>query len=331
VSIVTVATFAAAGGELGSLQQKMQYAETLAASGLLPAQYRKNPANVLFAVEYGESLGLSPIQAIQGIHVIDGKPSASASLISSLVRRAGHRIRVESTPTSARAEIVRFDDPDFTFVAEWSLERAGVAGLTSKAVWKQYPAAMLKARAISEVARDACPEALAGINYTPEELGAPVDGSGAISARQVVPSPAQVVLAEAIADEVAAAAAGDGDPDRTADLSGEAIVDAVIVNPPAGPVSLEALWAQAQDPEQDPDGLRSLYREASAAGLLGELVEVDGVLVPFQQALVDLVQRLATPAPRPPVKKAAAKKKAAAAPVDEAPAADASAEGEVPA
>lgn len=156
------------------LGDRMTYAKALAAASLLPPAYRNQPANVLLAMEYGDALGLSPIAAIQGVNVIDGKPSASASLIGALVRRAGHRLRVETTPdgASARATIIRSDDPEFTFTAVWTMERAQAAGLTGKGAWKTYPSAMLKARAITEVARDACPEALSGVQYTAEELGA---------------------------------------------------------------------------------------------------------------------------------------------------------------
>ena len=46
------------------------------------------------------------------------------------------------------------------------------AGLLGKGVWKQYPQAMLRARAISALCRVLCPDAIRGV-YTPEELGAP--------------------------------------------------------------------------------------------------------------------------------------------------------------
>jgi hypothetical protein len=161
-----------------SLPEKMQYAKALAESGMLPNQYRKQPANLLYALEYAESLGLHPMAAITGIHVIEGKPSASAALISALVRRAGHKLRVRGTDTEAVAQIVRADDPDYTFEVRWTMARAEQAGLARKQVWKNYPAAMLKARAITEVARDACEEALSGMHYTPEELGANVDADG---------------------------------------------------------------------------------------------------------------------------------------------------------
>ncbi|MFE7316436.1 hypothetical protein ACFU7T_25590 [Streptomyces sp. NPDC057555] len=161
-----------------SVESKLDYCKAFAASGLLPRQFRGQPANLLYAVEYAESLGLHPMVAITGVHVIEGKPSASSALISALVRRAGHRLRIKGDATAAVAQIIRTDDPDWTFEVRFTIEDARRAGLLGKDVWKKYPAAMLKARALSSVARDACEEALFGIHYTPEELGAIVDQEG---------------------------------------------------------------------------------------------------------------------------------------------------------
>jgi hypothetical protein len=174
-----------------SLSSKLTYAKAMAESALLPQQYRGKPANMLWAMEYAEMLGLAPMAAVTGIHVIEGRPTASAALISALVRRAGHRLRVSGSDQKATAEIVRADDPDYTFRSEWTIERAKQANLTGKDVWKKYPAAMLKARAITEVARDACEEALSGMRYTPEELGAEVDEEGAptTTVEQIQPEP----------------------------------------------------------------------------------------------------------------------------------------------
>ncbi|MGD3112528.1 hypothetical protein [Streptomyces sp. YGL11-2] len=161
-----------------SVESKLDYCRAFAASGLLPRQFRGQPANLLYAVEYTESLGLHPMVAITGVHVIEGKPSASSALISALVRRAGHRLRIKGDATAAVAQVIRTDDPDWTFEVRFTVEDARRAGLLGKDVWKKYPAAMLKARALSAVARDACEEALFGIHYTPEELGAVVDQEG---------------------------------------------------------------------------------------------------------------------------------------------------------
>jgi hypothetical protein len=202
------------------LSERMEYAKALAQANLLPDEFRRQPANVLYAIEYGRALNISPIAAFTGIHVIEGKPSASSGLISALVRRAGHRLRVRMTGTvaggdiTAVCEIVRSDDPDFTFAATWDLQRALRSGLidalnideqgrtvlrarTKKGLpssWEKFPEAMLKARAITEAAREACEEALSGLHYTAEELGAQVDGDEQVIVQgEVVETPAPVV------------------------------------------------------------------------------------------------------------------------------------------
>lgn len=159
-----------------ALTAKIEYARFLAKSGLLPPSYRDKPENILFATEYGELLGLPAMAAITSIHVIEGKPAVSSGLMSALVRRAGHRLRVMGDEHQAQAEITRADDPEFTYKSVWTMPRAKQAGLLGKTNWQRYPAAMLKARAISEVARDACQEVLLGIAYTPDELGGDDDG-----------------------------------------------------------------------------------------------------------------------------------------------------------
>jgi hypothetical protein len=160
------------------LAAQMDYARALAESNLLPKQYFKQPANLLWAISYGQTLGVDPMTAVQSIHVINGKPTASADLIAGLVRRAGHKLRIAGDDRKATAQIIRADDPEFVFEAVWTIERANAAKLTGKDTWKAFPAAMLKARAITEVARAACSEILQGTIYTPEEMGAVVDQDG---------------------------------------------------------------------------------------------------------------------------------------------------------
>jgi hypothetical protein len=166
--------------EPAQVRGQIELAKQLAASNLLPKQYQQRPENLLWAIQYAESLGVHPMVAVTSIHVIEGKPTASAQLIGGLVRRAGHKLRVtfDRKTMTAVAQIIRADDPSHTFESVWDLDRAKSAGLAGKAVWKQYPDAMLKARAITEVARDAAPESLYGVIYTPEEIGANVDVDG---------------------------------------------------------------------------------------------------------------------------------------------------------
>jgi hypothetical protein len=204
---MTLATLPAVREE--SLPERQEYAKALSVSDLLPRQYQGKPGNVLYAVEFGKSLGISTMAAILGVHIIEGRASASAGLISALVRDAGHKLRVwvERDPNGqavkAVATIHRRDDAEFEFRAEWTMQRAHAAGLTGKQVWKNYPEAMLKARAISEVAREACEEALRGVGYTPEELGAEVnaDGSVVVTTAAVRPNAPGQTIRGAVAPE----------------------------------------------------------------------------------------------------------------------------------
>lgn len=160
------------------IDQKIAWAKAMAPAGLLPKAYQGNPANLFLAAELADSLGIDRINALTSIHVVEGKPSASADLMAALVRRAGHKLRVQVKNDAAKATLIRADDPDFEYEAIWDLKRAQAAGLAGKNVWKAYPQAMLRSRAITEVIRMGASEVLVGVIYTPEELGVAVDSTG---------------------------------------------------------------------------------------------------------------------------------------------------------
>jgi hypothetical protein len=165
------------------------FASSMAGSNLLPPEYKNNAGSVLWAMEYGRALGLDVVTTITTIHVIKGKPSQSADLMLSRARSAGHKVRVVSERDHAVVSIWRQDDPDYENRVEWTLEDATKAQLypgKADSNWAKYTRAMLRARAISECVRTACPEVLHGCIYTPEELGAVVDQDG-----HVVDAPVQ--------------------------------------------------------------------------------------------------------------------------------------------
>ncbi|MEU6615349.1 recombinase RecT [Streptomyces parvus] len=162
-------------------QEAWRFSEALAGAALLPGEYRGNPGSVLWALEYGRALGLDVVTTITTIHVIKGKPTQSADLMLSRAREAGHRVRIKSDRERCIVSIVRHDDPDDENVIEWTLEDAKTALLypgKPDSNWAKYPRAMLRARAIAECVRAACPEVLHGAIYTAEELGARVDDAG---------------------------------------------------------------------------------------------------------------------------------------------------------
>lgn len=194
------------------LDEKITHAKALAASGMIPKVYQDKPANVLVAIELGEALGIRPIVAINEINVINGTPSPSASLMASLARNAGHKVRPGYKDGVGFCEIVRADDPDYVFRTEWDEKKARAAGLWGKGHWAKDAEVMLQWRAISACVRLACSEVLGGLKYTPDEVEnfdtAPVQ---ATSQRmdQPAPAPASAPAAVTAADIM-------GDPERVA-------------------------------------------------------------------------------------------------------------------
>lgn len=157
-------------GQQLTVRDQMQMADAMAKANLLPRQYQQNPANVFVAIQMGDALGIKPIVAINEVNVINGTPSLSASLMQSLARAAGHKVRVSGDDTRAVCQIVRNDDPDYTHEAVWDQAKAQKAGLWGKGHWAKDPGTMLRWRAISECVRFACSEVLGGIKYTPDEV-----------------------------------------------------------------------------------------------------------------------------------------------------------------
>lgn len=195
--------------DIGSLPEQMEFAKAVSTGDLLPQAYRNKPANVMIAVGLGASMGLSPMEALYRIDVIQGKPTASAELIASNVRKAGHTLRLEvnQEPPAARCVIVRADDPDFEHVVVRNEAWAKQMGLAGKDNYKKQPATMLGWRALTACARQACPEALYGVQYTQDEardIPAEKATQTRVSVADFVasePEPVNVTDAEVAADE----------------------------------------------------------------------------------------------------------------------------------
>lgn len=159
-----------AGGS--QLMEQVRIAKALAPSDIIPQAYRGKPANIVVAIEFGQSMGLSPAESLYRINVIQGKPTMSAELVAAQVRKAGHRLRIskDEVAISVTATIYRADDPEFPFSVTRDTEWVKSMGLTGNHNYKKQPLTMLTWRAITACAREACPEALFGVAYTPDEM-----------------------------------------------------------------------------------------------------------------------------------------------------------------
>lgn len=157
-----------------TVSEQIELADRYAQSTIIAEAYRKKPADILVAIALGQSIGISAVQSLSQINVINGKPTMSAELIAGRVRNAGHKLRIEVEETPGKecaiCTIIRRDDPEHPFVSKRDRAWAQRMGLIGKSNYIKQPATMLKKRAITDCARDACSEVLCGIAYCEEEM-----------------------------------------------------------------------------------------------------------------------------------------------------------------
>jgi len=279
------------------LDQRMTYARTLSAAGslipvglcddelrdngrgvMLPVKV-PNPGKVLLVLETGSMLGVHPVAALQGVHIIEGKATISPALMSAVVRRAGHKLQVETRGSvangdfAAKAVLVRRDDPEHPFVVVWDRPRAERAGLLNKGPWTKYFEAMCKARAISEVCREGATDALMGVGYMPEELGADVDEQGEI----VLDASLAQETRQAPAEPSASAATTESAP-APSNASQASAPQAASASQPVvtQPKQTATDWRAEADAAMTADAVLQIFNRCRDAGELGQTTDVDG-------------------------------------------------------
>lgn len=145
-------------------------AERLSQSSFVPAQYRGKPVELTAAILAGIEVGLSPMAAMRSFDMIQGVSAPRAITLRAVVQAHGHElVLVESTSTRCRMKGKRKGSEEWQSVT-WTIERARDLGLLGKDNWKKQPAAMLMARATSELARLIASDAILGIGYSSEEV-----------------------------------------------------------------------------------------------------------------------------------------------------------------
>lgn len=157
-----------------SMNEAMEYANLIASSGMVPKDYQNAPANVLIAIQMGNELGLKPMQSLQGISVVNGRPAVWGDSLRALILSADDLITMEESfddaTMTAKCTIKRKtrQGGEIITTKTFSKANAELAGLWGRNTWKQYPTRMLQMRAFGFAARDAYADRLRGIQLAEE-------------------------------------------------------------------------------------------------------------------------------------------------------------------
>lgn len=198
-----------------TLDEAMRFSDMLASSSMVPKAYQGKPQDILVCVQWGYEMGLAPMQALQNIAVINGKPSVYGDAAMALVQASPvcegveEYIEGEGTPNPV-AVCVAHRKGRKPVTAKFSVEDAKRAGLWGKqGPWQAYPKRMMQMRARGFALRDAFPDVLKGL-ITAEEAQDYPEEAKPRPAKDITPrnpldaiapsKPAPVAIPEATSD-----------------------------------------------------------------------------------------------------------------------------------
>lgn len=164
-----------------NLNNSLQFASMLVQTQMVPAHFKK-PQEVVAAILYGQELGFTPMQALQSVVVIQGKPALDTNAIKALVSQAGGRFEtLKWTDQECSLRGIRGEwKEEFTF----TMSDATTMGLANKDNWKRMPKQMLYARCVSMLARNMWADVLKGF-YGKEEIMDELPQKDPVKIRQV--------------------------------------------------------------------------------------------------------------------------------------------------
>ena len=155
--------------------QMWRMAQVMAASGMMPRDLSR-PEQVFVAIQAGLEIGLSPMQAVQNICVINGRPTLWGDAALALVMASGKLEWIDETPPDEAARsgcavcrLKRVHHPEIS--RTFTLDDAKRAKLFGKSgPWQEYPGRMLQMRARSLALRDMFPDILKGVGIREEVI-----------------------------------------------------------------------------------------------------------------------------------------------------------------
>jgi hypothetical protein len=174
-AVVAKTTPPALISSMPSAQEMMVY-QTWAKSAFDSQMYRTigKESAIMMIMLAAREFGIGPAQALNGgLHIIEGKVELSARIMSALIRRAKHTLKILEDTDKKCVIYGRRADTGEEHTVTYTIEMAQTAGLIKdKGGWKKVPDDMLFARAMSKLARRLFSDVI-GIGYVEGEISDP--------------------------------------------------------------------------------------------------------------------------------------------------------------
>ena len=294
-----------------TITEAMEFSKMLADSTMVPRAYQGKPQDIMVCVQWGYEIGLAPMQALQNIAVINGKPSVYGDAAMALVQASAvcedvqEYFEGEGTPNPIAVCVAKRRGRK-EVVAKFSVEDAKRAGLWGKqGPWQAYPKRMMQMRARGFALRDAFPDVLKGL-ITAEEAQDYPDEAKPRQAKDITPrNPLDVVAApkvsEPISDPVAIAnaMADTVDVDEPVAMTVEQVA-AEVVMPETKVVEIPTVVVE-RVPGEDDEPLEAVVAVGYPLQVPGraEPVSVHQSLDEWQDAYEDMAEKIAKAGKRP--------------------------------
>lgn len=195
-----------------NMTELIEYSKMMAKSSIVPKDYQGKPENILVAVQMGLEIGLAPMQALQSVAVINGRPSIWGDAALALVQSSGLLEFIEEYDQGKALQEktgfcrVKRRGDSMPHEVRFTQDQAQRAGLWGKqGPWTQYAGRMLQMRARAFALRDKFPDVLKGLHvreeiediemeriaesYMPKRVALPVDVAATGYATAVAPVP----------------------------------------------------------------------------------------------------------------------------------------------
>lgn len=161
-----------------NLEEALRFADMLSKSSIVPKDFSGNPGNILVAIQWGMELGLQPMQAMQNIAVVNGRPALWGDAVIALVRNSPLCEYIYETDDGETASCRVKRRGEDEQIRTFSNADAAAAGLLNKAgPWTQYKKRMRQMRARAFAMRDVFPDVLRGMAIAEElqDMPAPTE------------------------------------------------------------------------------------------------------------------------------------------------------------